>query len=173
MEKVITRAVIVFPMRKRSVLLAFKPETVETAGKIGTDCWNGYGGEIESGETAAQAAARELFEESKLRSQPKHFEKVAEIAFHNQTLDGSFFTCTCDVFIVRIWEGTAKGTETMRTPTWFHVSKLPLDRMMPADKTWVPLALNGWKIIGHAWYGPRQKMLLQPTRVKYVSGFAS
>lgn len=45
-EKTLLKAVIVFPLRRRSVLLAKKAE------KIGAGCWNGYGGGIVESETA-------------------------------------------------------------------------------------------------------------------------
>ena len=98
-EKVLLRAVIVFPLRGRKVLLAKK------VGKIGAGCWNGYGGGIESGETAVDAAIRELFEESRLRARADDLEKVAVIAFHNQKTDGTFFTCECHVFVLRTFQG--------------------------------------------------------------------
>lgn len=167
-EKTLLKAVIVFPIRARKVLLATK---TKEGNKIGAGCRNGYGGGIEPGETAIDAAVRELEEESGLIARPEHLEKVAEIAFHNQKENGMFSTCRCEVFVIRMWRGSEHATATMLDPRWFSVKKLPLGEMLPADPMWVPLVVNGWRITGEVWYGPRQKTLLMKPRIAYVAGF--
>ena len=164
-EKTLLKAVLVFPVRRKQVLLARKVQ------KIGAGCLNGYGGGIEKGESALDAAIRELKIESRLETVAGDYEKVAEVHFHNQKSDGSFFTCDCDVFLVRKWRGTPQSTREMYDPQWFSIARLPVKEMMPADKDWVPLIFAGWKIVVHAWYGPFQKVLLQQTKVKYVTSF--
>ena len=162
-EKTLLRAVVVFPVRRSKVLLAKK------TSKIGAGCWNGYGGGIEEDELPSEAAVRELHEESGLIAKAENFKKVAEISFHNQKEDRTMFTCRCNVFIVRSWTARVRETEEMRTPTWFQITKPPLENMMPADRVWVPLIFSGWKIVGEAWYGPHQKMLLRPMKIRYVN----
>ena len=57
-EKVLFNATVCYPVRDGKVLLAFK------TCKIGANCWNGYGGGIEQGETLAGAALWEAGAES-------------------------------------------------------------------------------------------------------------
>ena len=164
-EKTPTKVVIVFPIRNEQVLLARK------TGKIGAGCLNGYGGEIEDGESARQAAVRELEEESGLEVLQASLEEVALITFHNQKVDGTIVPCEGHVFFARGCDGVAKSTPEMAAPTWFNITAIAYDEMMLADKEWLPLVFAGKKIIGTVWYGPFQKTLLKPTIIREVESF--
>jgi len=164
-EKVLKEAVVVFPVRDNKVLLAIKTRY------IGEGCWNGYGGGVEKGETVLQSAARECKEESGLKLSLDSLEKVANIDCYNTKVSGEKFVCKLHVFLLRSWEGEPIETEEMITPTWFNFKNLPLDKMMFADRLWIPQVLNGKKIIGEVHYGPFQKTLLKPsifTEVEYL-----
>jgi len=50
----------------------------------------------------------------------------------------------------------------------FDINNLPLDQMMPADREFFPLILNGKKIIAHATYGPYQKELIGEVVIQEV-----
>lgn len=162
-EKTLRDAVLCFLVREDEVLLAFKTE------KIGKDCWNGYGGGIEPGESPEQAAVREVWEEARVVVRSEHLEKVAKIDFYNTKSDGSCFTCKVHVYLVRKWMGIPQDTKTMVNPTWFKKDRLPLKRMMPADKAWLPVVLSGKKITAWAHYGPFQKNLLGKTEIREVN----
>src|SRR3989344_6544760 len=81
-EKALKEATVCYLVRGREVLLGMKTD------KIGKDCWNGYGGGVESGETISEAASRELEEELGVIAKPQHLEKVAVMTFHNIKSDG-------------------------------------------------------------------------------------
>lgn len=165
-EKTLINATAVFLVRERKVLLARKTR------KIGKDCWNGYGGGIENDESVKEAAAREFQEEAGgAIVSPNNLEKIAVVDFHNTKSDGGTFVCRVHVFLAREWQGEASGTEEMATPTWFDVRNLPLGEMMPADKDWLPLALNGKKLITKAYLGPFQKEKLRETEIIFVDSF--
>ncbi len=151
-EKTLLNATLCFLARDSEVLLAFKTQ------KIGKDCWNGYGGGIRKGERPRKAAVRELKEEAEVIADPEQIEKVAIIDFHNTKKDKSVFVCKVHVYIVRQWWGEPKETKTMIKPEWFNVDRLP-EKMMPADKIWLPLVLKGTRITAMARYGPFQKEL--------------
>ena len=163
-EKVLLNATLVFLVRNRGaqVLLALKTK------KIGAGCWNGYGGGIELGEDPQGSAARELQEESGVVVLPLDLEKVAIVDFHNTKTDGTIFTCRVHVYLAHAWQDEPQETDEMAQPTWFNSSDLPLNQMMPADRSWLPPILNGKKIRASVTYGPFQKELLGPVEVHEV-----
>ena len=154
-EKTLINATVCFPTKEGEILLALKTK------KIGQGCWNGYGGGIELGETSRSATIRELFEESGITAKESGLEKVAVIDFHNTKSDSSTFVCRVHFYLLSSWSGTPQETEEMITPTWFPARSLPLNKMMPADKIFIPLVLSGKKILGTVHYGPFQKELLR------------
>ncbi len=164
-EKVLLNASVSLLVVGDQVLLSLKTE------KIGAGCWNGYGGGIEEGETPVQAAIRELKEESSVVALAEDLEKMAIMDFYNTKSDGTTFICRVHYFIIRKWTGEAKEINEMTNPTFFKIDNLPYDKMMPADKEYFPLILNGKKITGKAKYGPYQKELLEDVIIKEVDSF--
>ena len=163
-EKVLLNATLCFLVRNSKVLLGFKTK------KIGKDCWNGYGGGIEEGEIPKQSALRELKEETGMVALPESLEKAAIVDFHNTKSDGSTFICRVHVYLVSQWTGEPRKTKEMINPTWFDIKRLP-DKMMPADKQWLPVVLSGKKIIATAKLGPFQKTLLEEVKLQHVDSF--
>ncbi len=164
-EKTLLNATLCFPIQDKKVLLGFKTE------KIGKDCWNGYGGGIDEGETPKQSALRELKEETGIIALPEFLEKSAIVDFHNTKSDGSSFICRVHVYLVFQWTGNPRVTDEMINPTWFDIEHLPLDKMMPADREWLPVVLSGKKIIATAKLGPFQKTLLEEVELQQVDSF--
>lgn len=170
-EKVLYNATACFLTKDNKILLGLKTD------KIGKDCWNGYGGGIEEGESAVEAAIRELKEETKTEENegvvalPEHLEKIAIVDFHNTKSDGETFVCKVHFYLVRQWKGEAQETEEMIKPTWFEINNIPFGQMMPADKVWLPVALSGKKIVAKAYYGPFQKELIGDVEINYVESF--
>lgn len=164
-EKVLLHATVCYLIKDNKVLLALKTK------KIGEGCWNGYGGGIEEKESVIEAAVRELHEESGVVAIPEYLEKIAVVDFHNTKSDGSTFICRVHFFKVFKWTGDPQESEEMITPTWFEINNLPVEKMMPADVYWLPLALGGKKIIGKAHYGPFQKKLMSDVVLEEVVQF--
>ena len=165
-EKTLLNATLCLLVKDNKVLLGFKTK------KIGKNCWNGYGGGIEEGETPRQAALRELKEEAGVIVLPEYLEKVAVIDFHNNKSDGSFFICQMHVYLVSQWMGEPQESDEMITPTWFDARQLPADKMLLADKEWLPVVLSGKKIRATAKYGPFQKTLLGEVEIQQVASFS-
>lgn len=170
-EKVLYNATACFLIKENKILLGLKTK------KIGEGCWNGYGGGIEEGENAIEAAVRELKEETGEKENegiialPEHLEKIATVDFHNTKSDGGTFVCMVHFYLVRHWEGEAQETGEMIRPTWFEINNLPFEQMMPADKIWLPIALSGKKMVAKARYGPFQKELIGDVEIEYVESF--
>jgi 8-oxo-dGTP diphosphatase len=165
-EKFLYYATLAFLVKDDKILLAKKLK------KIGKDCWNGYGGGIESAETPEECVLRELLEEAKITTTLASLEKVALIHFHNLTSQQEYFVCRVHVFFVNSWEGEPQASEEMADPTWFPKYQLPFECMMPADRIWLPLVCQGKKIRARASYGPHQKVLLGEVILKEVDDFS-
>jgi len=165
-EKVLFNATVCFLVKEDKILLGLKTK------KIGKGSWNGYGGGIEDDESPEDAAVRELREETAgVVATPDDLEKIAIVDFHNTKTDGSVFVCKVHFYLVKNWEGEIKETEEMVNPTWFDKNNLPLDKMMPADKEWLPIALSGQKIIATAYLSPFQQESLKGVEMQYVDSF--
>lgn len=163
-EKTLREATLGFLIEGNEVWLAIK------ADKIGKGKRNGYGGGIEKDETPEDCMERELPEESGVTARKEYFEKVAIIDFHNKKENGETFICKVHVYLIRFFKGEPKETKTreMLDPQKFLIDKLPLRKLMPADKDWLPLVLNGLKVTGSVFYGPNQKRLIKKSQIKIV-----
>lgn len=111
---------------------------------FGAGRWNGFGGKIEKGETAAQAAARELREEAGLAVRRLgDLERVGTLYF---TAKEDPDALRVAVFRLRTFVGLPAETEEMR-PQWFAASEIPYDGMWPDDKYWLPVLLSGGRFL--------------------------
>ena len=110
-------------------------------------------------------------EEADIVTSPEFLEKSAVVDFHNTKSGGSNFVCRVHVYLVSQWTGRPRKTKEMINPTWFDIGRLPLDKMMPADREWLPVVLSGKKIIATARLGPFQKILLGEVELQQVDSF--
>ncbi len=121
----------------RHVLLGHKKTGLGT-GKI-----VGLGGHVEDCESAAEAAAREVKEESGIHVTPR---ALLEVAF--VTVLFPFcprWDMTVSIFTSADWSGAAAETREIR-PEWFPVTRLPLDRMWDDARYWLPRVLVGERV---------------------------
>lgn len=92
------------------------------------------GGKIEPGETPAQAAARELQEETSLVSDPETLEPAARIYFRfpaNPAAD-----MDCQVFLASAFSGMAAPSDEL-VPAWYPVGHLPVAQMWEDSPMWL------------------------------------
>ena len=120
---------------------------------FGAGRWNGFGGKVEAGETLEDATKRELLEEAGISV--ASLDKVGHIEFE--------FASDPDILEVNIFradnfEGEPIESEEMK-PQWFHVDKIPFDKMWPDDKYWMPLFLAGKKFKGRFVFEGQDKIL--------------
>lgn len=121
----------------RQVLLGHK-KTGLGSGKI-----VGLGGHVEDSESPAEAAAREVKEESGIHVTPAALHQVAHVTF-------LFPVCprwdmTVSVFTSADWSGEAAESAEIR-PEWFAVTDLPLTRMWDDARSWLPRILGGERL---------------------------
>jgi len=121
----------------REVLLGYK-KTGLGRGKIVA-----LGGHVEPGESTAQAAVREVNEESGLVVAPAALTEAAWLTF----LFPAHASWDMDVaiFTAGHWSGEPAETDEIR-PQWFDVSDLPFDQMWDDAPRWLPRVLAGERL---------------------------
>lgn len=135
-SKLLTLALVI-DTSEQKILLGYKKRG------FGTGKWNGFGGKVETGETIAEAAQRELYEEAGVRMvTPK---QVGELVFEFKGVDELLHV---HVFTSNEYTGVITESEEMR-PKWFPISVIPYDLMWADDKYWLPLALTQTSFKGH------------------------
>lgn len=123
------KAVLCFIRKDDDILLIHK-KTGLGKGKV-----NGPGGRVEVGESAVQAAVREVKEEVCLDVVDPEY--VGELFF--QFIDG--YSLHCTVFSTDKFSGEAAETEEA-DPFWCNISEIPYADMWDDDQFWIPLLLK-------------------------------
>lgn len=116
------------------VLLGLK-KTGFGAGKI-----VGLGGHVEPGENDAQAACREVFEESGVVVAEQDLVDAGLVIFDFPAKPE--WNMSTRIYVARRWSGEPVETSEIR-PEWFDVNALPLAHMWQDAEHWLPLALQG------------------------------
>ena len=150
---------------KSSVLLAKKTR------KVGIGYWFGYGGKIESEQTADDCICQETKDESGglidknlgITLEKNNLERVALIDFYRGTeqfLGNPNFRVLC--YRTSSWEGSAVSTDEMDNPTWFTIQNIPwkTGEMKPGDELFVPQILAGTLIKGWIRFSEDEKTVL-------------
>eukprot|EP00035_Acanthoeca_spectabilis_P031661 m.15192 g.15192 ORF g.15192 m.15192 type:complete len:178 (-) comp4887_c0_seq1:67-600(-) len=113
-----------------SVLLGMKKRGFGE-GKV-----NGFGGKVEIGETIAEAAVREMQEESGLTVENASLRGI--LTFH---MRGDGNQLEVHVFHASEYHGELVENDEME-PFWVKESEIPFDRMWLDDQHWIPTFLN-------------------------------
>lgn len=116
------------------VLLGYK-KTGFGAGR-----WVGIGGHVEDGEEPADAAVRELAEETGLIADPARLTHLASLDFRFPARPA--WDQTAEVYLTADFDGEAAESDEV-VPRWFGFSALPLDGMWDDARYWLPLVLAG------------------------------
>ena len=121
----------------REVLLGHKKTGFGT-GKVVAP-----GGHVEAGETAAEAAARELKEETSLHVAAGSLCEATHIRF--RFLARPAWDMDVTVFTASEFVGEPAESDEIR-PEWFLLSALPFDRMWQDTARWLPRVLAGERL---------------------------
>lgn len=120
------------------VLLGFK-KTGFGAGR-----WVGLGGHVEDGEEFADAAAREVAEESSLVVEPSELTHLATLNFRFPARPS--WDQIAEVFVATDFSGEPVESDEV-IPRWFASTELPFDGMWDDARYWVPAVLAGQRVI--------------------------
>ncbi|WP_121821440.1 8-oxo-dGTP diphosphatase [Halostella salina] len=105
----------------------------------------GPGGKVETGETPAEAAQREVREE--LRVDPVGLAKRGEFAFHFRDGEADDDSMYVHVFAADGVDGEPRATAEA-VPEWHPVDDPPYGEMWVDDRVWVPHLLAGETFAG-------------------------
>ena len=121
----------------REVLLGHKKTGLGT-GKVVA-----LGGHVEPGERPAEAAAREVKEESGIRVAAGSLTQVAHVTFLFPAHPS--WDMDVEIFTAADWAGEPSESDEI-TPRWFPVTSLPFDRMWQDAPYWLPRILAGERL---------------------------
>jgi mutator protein MutT len=108
----------------------------------GAGKWNLPGGKIAEGETAEQAAAREVREETGL--QVADLQECGNLEFLFPA--GGSWSNSCTVFRTSVFSGILTPENDECSAHWVSLKEIPYDRMWPNDRLWVPSVLAGGRV---------------------------
>lgn len=133
---------------------------------FGEGNWNGFGGKLEEGETAPQAAVREIKEEIEVIVNEKDLEQVLDVEFYFK--DGLHLKVP--TYFVYTWLCEPRETAEMR-PHWFAHEDIPYEKMWSDDIHWMPRVLAGERLVGKVWFDGSGKEIAK-MEWKSVSSFS-
>ena len=110
---------------------------------FGQGKFTGFGGKVEPDEMVAEAALRELTEETGVifpDAETLKFRAILEFRFPHKPA----WEQRVSVFVSHIWEGTPTESKEM-IPEWFRVDDIPYDQMWDDARYWLPKIISGDK----------------------------
>lgn len=135
------------------ICLALKQE------KVGEGLWMPYGGAVEPGESYEECMVRELKEESHVHCTTEDLEKVGILSIYKYDKDNRLFNkMSVAVYLIHDWIGDPHDTDEMKNAQWFYKDKLPTEKMLPADRIWLPRVLAGKNVMVKAFYDDHYRM---------------
>jgi 8-oxo-dGTP pyrophosphatase MutT (NUDIX family) len=132
------KATICFLVKNGQVILAKKKS------RVGAGFYNGYGGKLEEGETLAECAKRETYEECGIQIELDQTELAAVIDFYA----GENPQFSCHIFIAKDWKGEGFESDEMGPPEVFSLDALPYDQMLAGDRLWFERIMKGERFKG-------------------------
>ena len=98
------------------------------------------GGKVDPGESALDAAVRELWEETALQVHPQDMQHRATVHFRFPARP--LFDMDCEVFLAHIYSGVATASAELDAQ-WHYVSQLPTQSMWQDAQHWLPRIISG------------------------------
>lgn len=121
--------------------------------------YNAFGGKVGDkieDEAILDAAVREVQEEVGVRVEPSDLVFRSAILFLFPHLsDADMFVY---VFVADKWSGKIKESDEMK-PVWFDITRLPYEKMWPADRYWWHLVFQDRPFLGKVVFSPEGGVL--------------
>jgi len=110
---------------------------------LGMGNFVGLGGKLEPGESAVDAAVREVFEESGVVVAASDLEPRGLLTYHFPHREA--WSQESNVFVCRTWAGEPTGSDEL-DPEWFPLDVVPFDEMWDDARRWLPAVLGGGRV---------------------------
>ena len=110
---------------------------------LGMGYFVGLGGKLEPGESAVDAAVREVFEESGVVVAASDLEPRGLLTYHFPHREA--WSQESSVFVCRSWRGEPSGSDEL-DPEWFALDAVPLGEMWDDARRWLPGVLAGGRV---------------------------
>ena len=110
----------------------------------------GIGGKLDPGESAHQAAVREVEEEIGVRIEASDLRLAGAIDYHFPTRRA--WSQRSTVFVCRRWTGEPVETAEI-TPRWYPLDAVPYSRMWDDASRWLPGVLRGGTVDARFTFG--------------------
>jgi 8-oxo-dGTP diphosphatase len=107
---------------------------------LGEGYFVGLGGKLEPGESATDAAVREVFEESGVTVLAADLEPRGLLTYHFPHREA--WSQESSVFVCRTWSGDPGPSEEL-DPEWFALGEVPFGQMWDDARRWLPAVLAG------------------------------
>ena len=107
---------------------------------LGVGNFVGLGGKLEPGESAVDAAVREVLEESGVVVAASDLEPRGLLSYSFPHREA--WSQESSVFVCRAWQGEPRGSDEL-DPEWFDLERVPYDEMWDDARRWLPSVLTG------------------------------
>ncbi|WP_173922079.1 8-oxo-dGTP diphosphatase [Agromyces sp. Marseille-P2726] len=118
---------------------------------LGAGNYVGLGGKLEPGESAVDAAVREVFEEAGVVVAASDLEPRGRLTYHFPHREA--WSQESSVFVCRTWQGEPTGSDEL-DPEWFAIDSVPFGEMWDDARRWLPDVLAGGRVRRTFVFGP-------------------
>ena len=132
-----------YVLNQDEILLGYKKPKPNKNIWVGENYWNGFGGNVEPGETIAAGAKRELEEESGLISRVQEKCGIILITYESKPIE-----IELHFFLVTKFAGILKNETKEMFPKWHKIKNISQLQMWGNDKYSLPQFLAGKKCTG-------------------------